>query len=75
MSSRRAPWDGFDPLARRMEMLGFMQLASEFFYTRNLKMQFIYCRGGIMMLNAPYLDAYPFRPQPETHDNRLKTPY
>lgn len=28
MSSRRAPWDEFDPLARRTDMLGFMQLAS-----------------------------------------------
>lgn len=28
MSSRRAPWDEFDPLARRTVMLGFMQLAS-----------------------------------------------
>src|ERR1700733_2140628 len=38
-------------------------------------MQFIHCRGGIMMLNAPYLDAHSFCPQPETHGNRQETPY
>jgi hypothetical protein len=50
---------GFDPLARRTEMLGFIQLASCFLFAQNLRIHFT-MPWGIIMLNAPYLDANSF---------------
>jgi hypothetical protein len=56
----RGTRDELEPLARRPEILCLIQLASWLLHAQDLRTQFIQCLRGIMMLNAPYLDSYPF---------------